>query len=372
MKLKKILAVVSALCMMAIVIPILPVQETAVISVNAEEAEYTTGTYENLNYKKYADHIEISGVTDKEAITEVNIPAEIDGLPVTTIGNKAFFNCSGLISVTLPDSLTTIGNNTFSECYALTSVTLPDNLATIGDYAFFNCSSLTSVTLPDSITSISSSSLAIPNLTAIEVSENNPNYVSADGVLFSKDKTELICYPAGNPRTEYIVSANVTSIKKEAFGLWENQSALNSVTIENPDCEIPLWFIVEYQLSDNIDASIAWCGFNGIIYGYENSTAQKVAEQAEGYQFTVIGSAPETSETESESQSGEMMPGDADSNQKIDILDVITLNKAVMGKETLSENSLKAIDFNQNGKPDSEESLTLLKYIVGLITDLTA
>ena len=64
--------------------------------------------------------------------------------------------------------------------------------------------------------------------------------------------------------------------------------------------------------------------------------------------------------------------GDADGNGKINILDVITLNKAVMGKENLTASQLKAIDFNGNSQPDSEESLLLLKYIVGLVTSFTA
>ena len=56
----------------------------------------------------------------------------------------------------------------------------------------------------------------------------------------------------------------------------------------------------------------------------------------------------------------------------VDILDVITINKAIMGKENLSASGLKAIDFNHNSKPDADEALTLLKYIVGLIEDFTA
>ncbi|MBE6876758.1 MAG: hypothetical protein E7496_08610 [Ruminococcus sp.] len=67
-----------------------------------------------------------------------------------------------------------------------------------------------------------------------------------------------------------------------------------------------------------------------------------------------------------------LIPGDADSDGAVDILDVITINKAILGKETLTAEQLKAIDFNGNGKPDSEDSLTIMKYIVGLISSLTA
>ena len=55
----------------------------------------------------------------------------------------------------------------------------------------------------------------------------------------------------------------------------------------------------------------------------------------------------------------------------MDILDIITLNKALMGKETITPAQLKAIDFNGNGKPDSDEAMTLLKFIVGMIDTLS-
>ncbi len=61
--------------------------------------------------------------------------------------------------------------------------------------------------------------------------------------------------------------------------------------------------------------------------------------------------------------------GDADNSGEIDILDIITVNNAILGKGILAETGLKAIDFNR--KPDSAEAITLLKYIVGLVADFT-
>ena len=81
------------------------------------------------------------------------VKAEI-GSAVTSIGNYAFYNCSDLTSMTIPDSVTSIGDNAFSGCFKLTSVTIPDSVTSIGEYAFYNCSGLTSVTIPDSVTSI--------------------------------------------------------------------------------------------------------------------------------------------------------------------------------------------------------------------------
>ena len=83
------------------------------------------------------------------SLTSVDIP---DG--VTSIGNGAFEICHSLTSITIPDSVTSIGNGAFSECRSLTSVTIPDGVTSIGNNAFYRCSRLTSVTIPGSVTSI--------------------------------------------------------------------------------------------------------------------------------------------------------------------------------------------------------------------------
>ena len=73
---------------------------------------------------------------------------------VTSIGGDAFWDCSGLTSVTIPDGVTSIGGDAFWDCSGLTSVTIPDGVTSIGGYAFRGCSGLTSVTIPEGVTSI--------------------------------------------------------------------------------------------------------------------------------------------------------------------------------------------------------------------------
>ncbi len=109
---------------------------------------------EGFAYQAYDDGTcvitRIGACTDRD----VYIPSQIDGNKVTGIDNEAFYRCSSLTSITLPDSITSIGHSAFQDCSRLTSITLPDSVTSIGGYAFSGCSKLTSVTIPDSITSI--------------------------------------------------------------------------------------------------------------------------------------------------------------------------------------------------------------------------
>ena len=149
---------------------------------------------------------------------------------VTSIGGSVFSSCTGLTSVTIPDSMTTIEFGMFLSCTSLTDVTIPNSVTSIRDHAFNGCTSLTSVTIPDSVTNIGRSAFAwCIGLTAIEVSVGNQNYVSVDGVLFSKSLRTLEEYPGGK-KGAYIVPDSVTSIGDHAFN---GCTDLTNVTIPN-------------------------------------------------------------------------------------------------------------------------------------------
>ena len=113
--------------------------------------EYKGEMLENtsIEIKAGTKGIAYSAFKDCTGLTSVTIPNS-----VTSIGDWAFSDCTGLTSITIPDSVTSIGEGAFSDCTGLTSITIPDSVTSIGCYAFCGCTGLTSITIPDSVTSI--------------------------------------------------------------------------------------------------------------------------------------------------------------------------------------------------------------------------
>ncbi len=138
---------------------------------------------------------------------------------ITAVSNLAFSSCVSLTSVTFNDSVTSLGRQAFDGCISLESLVFPSTLTSIGQYAFRGCNSLVVVNIPDSVTTISYGAFSrCDSLTAINVGSNNNSFSSDDGVLYNKAKTKLMQYPAGKTDSVYALPDTVTSMD-EALAL---------------------------------------------------------------------------------------------------------------------------------------------------------
>ena len=162
------------------------------------------------------------------------------GAGITKIGESAFESCYNLTAVKLPDGVKSIERCAFDSCDKLTDITLPQALTSIGEHAFSGCDSLTGITFPKHLTSIELSTFSCcAGLAEFQVDPENPVYSSdVCGVLFNKDKTELILAPRNFPYGRYVIPKTVTSIRSSAFF---GCTRLSEVTVPEGVTSIENW-----------------------------------------------------------------------------------------------------------------------------------
>ncbi|MCD7713903.1 MAG: leucine-rich repeat domain-containing protein [Prevotella sp.] len=126
---------------------------------------------------------------------------------ITSIGDYAFNGCANASAMTIPSGVTTIGDYAYFNCASTSSITIPASVTSIGEHAFAN-TGITTFDIPSTLTEIGTLALASTAVTTITVSDDNPNYCSLDGVMFSKDKTTVFYYPNANTATSYNIPSN--------------------------------------------------------------------------------------------------------------------------------------------------------------------
>ena len=206
---------------------------------------------------------------------------------VTSIGKKAFYECSGLTSVTIPESVTNIGEYAFDSCSGLTSVTIPESVSEIGKWAFTDCSGLTKVEISDIA--------AWCNIVFGNVSANplyNAHNLYLNGELVTNLEIPESATKIGNSAfvgcsglTSVTIPESVTTIGNYAF---ENCSGLTSVTI--PKSVTKIGGLAFYNCSGLTSVTIPesvtkigenafafCCGLTSVVYNAENCTSMGVS-----------------------------------------------------------------------------------------------
>ena len=152
----------------------------------------------------------------EEPVGDLVIPGALDGYPLTSIEGETFVSCTALTGVTIPEGVTEIGDFAFFACSGMRFVILPDSMTSIREYAFADCTSLTAVNIPAGVTKIEGTSFLGCPLTKIDVSPDNPALAQIDGVLFDKQAKTVIIYPQARVGA-YAVPEGVTHIGDAAF-----------------------------------------------------------------------------------------------------------------------------------------------------------
>ena len=392
----------------------------SVTSIGGDAFRGTTWFYNQPDGLVYAGKVAYSYIGKMPKNTSLTIK---DG--TKSIADKAFLGCTGLTSITIPDSVTSIGVDSFNKCTNLKSITIPNSMTSIGEWTFRECTGLTSITIPDSVTSINERAFdGCTRLTSITVNNSNANYSSVDGVLFNKNKTELIKYLEGKTDENYTIPDSVTSIGKWAFASCRR---IKSLTIPTSVTSIGEWAFNNCGINSiTIPASVTSIYgtdlgfFDGVILvdtltitGYKGTAAEKYANEY-GFKFialddsanptdptnptnptvpTVPSNPTEPTEptnptvpTEPTDPTNPIQPtepnnpddpanpnpdntskpslGDIDGDGKISVNDVTDIQKYIVQLKPFTDEQMKFADVDKNGKIDVNDVTLLQKVIV--------
>ena len=284
MKPKRLISLLIAVCMMITMLPLSAV--TAFAADTATEQEAIVDGYK-YKYKVNGGNATITDfcgpVKPTRYLYDIDIPGTLGDYTVTGIGNGAFYSCTYLRSVTIPQSVTSIGDHAFELCDSMTSLTINDaatsigdrafqqcteletvklgeHITTIGEYAFWDCELLDNVTIPDSVTSIGDSAFGLCyQLKTLKLGKNietigDDNFVGVyDGVFYycyrlskitipEKVKTiELNTFKGCSGLTSITLPAGLTSFKDslddcpDCVIYYNNDEDHAQKLLENPD-----------------------------------------------------------------------------------------------------------------------------------------
>ena len=315
--------------------------ERVPVSTGTTTVRVGTGTTQ-LEYQAFDDDtVEITDC-DNEAAGELEIPAEIDGKPVTSIGDGAFSVCSGLTKITIPNGVTSIRDGAFSNCSGLTEITIPDSVTSIGGSTF----------------------LKTPWLTAKQA--ENPLVIVNHILIDGKTCTGAVSIPNG-----------VTSIGDDAF---YNCSGLTEITI--PD---NVTSIGDYAFYDCTNLTIyGYTGSYAETYAKENdipfvslgnittteTTTTTIETTVTTTTETMVTTKTTTTTTKQDSETPTVIYGDITLDGRVDITDAVLLNKFCSGAVILNDAAKLNSDCDGDGDITGNDAVALLQFLVQIVQKL--
>ena len=190
------------------------------LTAHAENIIQTNGGYSDDGLWYYNDYGDgtVSVVCQDNTLEEVTVPAEISGKKITMLELDCFKENANLKKVILPDTITVLEDYAFYLCSALEEINIPESVEKFGFQTFYGCSSLKEISVPAGLTEIEGYTFdGCTGLEAVHVDKKNQNYKDEDGILFSKDGSDLILYPASKTGTSYTVPTGCTKLEGYAF-----------------------------------------------------------------------------------------------------------------------------------------------------------
>ena len=329
------------------------VQESmgTVLSASAYVPYSYDGRYEGLYYNVTdTGEIEITGCY--EYVRKVNIPIEIDGKSVTSIGSSAFYDCTSLTEITIPDSVTHIENHTFDDCTSLRSVTFLSPKTGIEEGAFSDCNADMKFITEDTYDQKGEAASVATNVTQLTVKHK-------------EGKIPAGAYEGSKRLKEVTLEEGITLIEDDAFANCDN---LEKIVIPKSVTGIRYTaFTYDTKLT---------------MYGYKDTYAERYADML-GFPFvalddsdtppvttTTTTSTTETTPTTAAPITGGLVCGDINLDGRVDITDAVLLNKFCSGAITLDDTAKKNADCNGDGEPGSGDAVVLLQFLVHIVDTL--
>lgn len=184
----------------------------------------------------YVQGSPISEIIIPDSVTKINnrlfdgcktITKVTFGSGVESVGEYAFAECTNLTQVIMNNGLKSIGSYAFYNCDGLTTISIPDSVTKLDNYSFYDCSGLTAITIPDNVVEIGNNTFyQCYNLESITVSPNNANYASETGILYNKEKTQVVLIPK-RISGEIVIPAGITKIDMYMFSGCKNITKIN-------------------------------------------------------------------------------------------------------------------------------------------------